>query len=195
MDIKKIFNNNGFLMEGVMLFTPKVFPDKRGVFFENWNKNNLNKFIGPKNFVQDNISISNKNVIRGMHYQLNPSAQGKLISTINGAIYDVIVDLRKSSKTFKTWAGVHLDSKNRSILWIPSGFAHGFLSLEDNTIVNYKVDNYWNKSLERSLKWNDRDIKIKWPNLNENIQVFSISDKDQDAKSLKEIEKEGAFFE
>ncbi len=195
MDVKKIFNNKGLVMEGVLLFTPKLFPDKRGVFFENWNKNNLSKFIGSKNFVQDNISISNKYVIRGMHYQLNPSAQGKLISTINGAIYDVIIDLRRSSRTFKSWAGVNLDSKNKTILWIPSGFAHGFLSLEDNTIVNYKVDNYWNKSLERSLKWDDSEIKIKWPDLNGNLQFFNISDKDNDAKSFEEIEEEGAIFE
>ena len=183
MNVKKIFNNKGHILEGVILFTPKLFPDKRGVFFENWNKNNLSKFIGPKNFVQDNISISNKYVIRGMHCKLNPSAQGKLISTINGGIYDVIVDLRRSSKTFKTWAGVNLISKNKNILWIPSGFAHGFLSLEDNTIVNYKVDNY-GINLSESLKWNDGEIKIKWPDLNENLQFLNISDKDNDANLL-----------
>ena len=194
MEVKKIFNNLGIHIDGPLLITPQIFEDNRGVFLENWNKNTFNKIIGLNNFLQDNLSISKKNVLRGMHFQLNPFAQSKLISTIQGSIFDVLIDLRKSSITYKQWAGIYLNSQNKNILWIPKGFAHGFLSLEDNTIVNYKVDNYWNKNYERSIAWNDKTIKIKWP-LRESIQELpKISKKDSQAQSFKEIEMAGDIF-
>lgn len=192
MEYKQIINNIGEEINGAILITPYIFEDDRGYFFENWNKKIFKKNIGSCEFVQDNISISNKNVLRGLHYQLNPSAQSKLITTISGSIYDVIVDLRKSSSTYKTWASINLNSNNKKLLWIPSGFAHGFLTLEDKTIVNYKVDNFWDKNLERSLIWNDKDLKIDWPILNSNLP--STSHKDAIAKSFKEIEKNGDVF-
>ena len=194
MEVKKIFNNLGIHIVGPLLITPQVFEDSRGVFFENWNKNKIDKLIGPKNFLQDNLSISKKNVLRGLHYQLNPYAQSKLISTINGSIFDVLVDLRKSSPTYKKWAGINLNSQNKNILWIPSGFAHGFLSLEDNTIVNYKVDNYWNKKFERSLAWNDKLIEIDWPIKDSLQKLPNLSQKDSQSPSFNEIEMSGDIF-
>ena len=194
MEVKKIFNNLGTCIDGPLLITPEVFEDSRGVFFENWNKNKINKLIGSNNFLQDNLSISRKNVLRGMHYQLNPYAQSKLISTINGSIFDVLVDLRKSSPTYKKWAGINLNSQNKNILWIPSGFAHGFLSLEDNTIVNYKVDNYWNKKFERSLAWNDKLIEIDWPIKDSLQKLPNLSQKDSQSPSFNEIEMSGDIF-
>tara|TARA_B100001109_G_scaffold92855_1_gene75557 strand:- start:173 stop:766 length:594 start_codon:yes stop_codon:yes gene_type:complete len=193
----------GFTQEkilGPLIFTPNIFEDERGYFFESWNKKQFLKFTEKSqetfmqkneiNFVQDNQSFSSKNVLRGLHYQVKPYAQGKLVSCIAGEIFDVVVDLRKDSPSFGKWAGLVLSGINLKQLWIPEGFAHGFLSLKENTKVLYKTTNYWNKEAERSLKWNDPLINIKWPLFKLNPIV---SKKDSLANSLNKINKDDLF--
>ena len=145
---------------------------------------NLNEIIPQKTkFVQDNLSISNKGVLRGMHYQLPPMEQGKLVRCSSGSVFDVIVDIRKKSNTYAHWAGINLDSVNHNQLWIPPGLAHGFLTLENNTIFEYKVTNYWSKKHERSLIWNDSTIGIDWPDFDK----ISLSEKDSESNNLKSL--------
>lgn len=185
---------------GPLIFTPKIYADERGYFFESWNKKQFLKSIKISQestsekieiaFVQDNQSFSSKNVLRGLHYQVNPYAQGKLVSCISGEIFDVVVDLRKESPSFGRWAGLILSETNLKQLWIPEGFAHGFLSLKDKTKVLYKTTNFWNKHAERSLKWDDPVINIKWPLLKSNP---IISEKDSIANSLNKINKDDLF--
>ena len=159
-------NKNGFF-EGPFIFEPMIFRDERGVFFESWNKNRFEGKLGYKiDFIQDNVSISSKGVLRGIHYQIGDKSQGKLVRCSNGSLLDVIVDLRKYSKTFKYWGSVNLSSSNNLQLWIPSGFGHAFLSLENQTMLEYKVTNYWSKEYERTLIWNDKTINIAWPDIN-----------------------------
>ncbi len=185
---------------GPLIFTPKIYADERGYFFESWNKKQFLNFIEKSQeiinqkkeiaFVQDNQSFSSKNVLRGLHYQVNPHAQGKLVSCINGEIFDVVVDLRKNSPSFGRWAGLILSGTNSKQLWIPEGFAHGFLSLSEKTKVLYKTTNYWNKQSERSLKWDDPIIDIKWPLLKSSP---ILSKKDSIANSLNNIDKDDLF--
>lgn len=182
-------------LNGPCIFNPKIFTDSRGYFFESWNQQLFNKIIQKNiNFVQDNQSFSKKGVLRGMHYQLKPYDQGKLIRVLSGEIFDVIIDLRRDSETYSEWAGIKLSHENQKQLWIPSGFAHGFLTLLDSTIVQYKVTNYWSAKHEISLKWDDKDINIDW-NLNAyKIRCLDISKKDLNAFSFKEIESELFIF-
>ena len=187
-------------IKGPLIFTPKIYADERGYFFESWNKKQFLNFIEKSQkiinqkkeiaFVQDNQSFSSKNVLRGLHYQVNPYAQGKLVSCINGEIFDVVVDLRKDSPSFGRWAGLILSGANSKQLWIPEGFAHGFLSLSEKTKVLYKTTNYWNKQAERSLKWDDPIINIKWPLLKSSP---ILSKKDSIANSLNNIDKDDLF--
>ncbi len=146
------------------LIIPTHFEDSRGYFYESFNQNvfedNTNIQI---EFVQDNHSLSNKNVLRGLHYQKPPFEQAKLVRVVSGCIYDVIVDLRKNSQTFGMWESYELTSENRQQLWIPKGFAHGFLSMSDSTQVIYKTDNYYNKDSAISIRYNDPHLNIKWP--------------------------------
>ena len=139
--------------------------------------------------MQDNQSISQRGVLRGMHYQKPPFGQGKLVRCTQGSVFDVIVDLRKKSNTFKNWAGIYLNSKNFTQIWIPEGFAHGFLTISEYAEVNYKTTNYWNKNYEESLLWNDRDISINWPLESLNNETLKISDKDKNAKTFKSLKK------
>lgn len=185
MNFKKILNNKGEILEGPLILEPKVFNDERGFFLESWNKNTI-KYILKKdiNFVQDNHSFSKKGVLRGMHFQANPFQQNKLIRCLSGEIYDVIIDLRKNSKTFATWAGIILNEKNLKEFWIPTGFAHGFITLSNTANVLYKTDEYWDKKSENALIWNDKIINIKWPETNSEI---IISDKDREANTLNEL--------
>ena len=168
-------------LDEVMIFEPTVFEDERGFFFESFNKNFFQKSICSQiEFVQDNHSKSSKGVLRGLHYQLNPFAQGKLVRVVSGAVFDVAVDIRASSKNFGKWVGILLSAKNKKQFWIPAGFAHGFLTLSDNTEFLYKTTNFYNKGSERSIKWNDPDLNIDW-----GIDVKPIiSVKDQDAPYL-----------
>ena len=151
-------------IDGLVVFEPKVFGDDRGAFFESFNETRFRGATGADvRFVQDNHSISKQGVVRGLHYQLEPHAQGKLVRVAVGAAYDVAVDIRKSSPTFGKWAGVELSATNRKQFWIPAGFAHGFLALEEGTEFLYKTTDFWHGASERSIRWDDPAIGIKWP--------------------------------
>lgn len=148
----------------VLIFEPKVFGDERGFFFESFNQKLFEEAAGyPVTFVQDNHSKSSKGVLRGLHYQLPPHAQGKLVRCVAGEVFDVAVDIRKSSPTFGQWVGVHLSGENKRQLWIPEGFAHGFVTLTDTAEFLYKTTNYYEPSAERSIRWNDDHLAIAWP--------------------------------
>ena len=164
------------ILDEVKIFEPKVFHDERGFFFESFNKKFFHEVINPKiEFVQDNHSKSSKGVLRGLHYQLDPFAQGKLVRVISGEVFDVAVDIRVNSKDFGKWFGVKLSADNKKQLWIPKGFAHGFLTLSDSAEFLYKTTNFYNKNSERSIIWNDPDINIDWGS--EVAPIVSIKDK------------------
>ena len=150
----------------VLIFEPKVFGDERGFFFESFNHKLFEEAVGyPVNFVQDNHSKSSKGVLRGLHYQLPPHAQGKLVRCVAGEVFDVAVDIRKSSPTFGQWVGVHLSGENKRQLWIPEGFAHGFLTLSEHAEFLYKTTDYYQPTAERSILWNDATLAIAWPEI------------------------------
>jgi dTDP-4-dehydrorhamnose 3,5-epimerase len=147
----------------VVLFEPNVFGDERGFFYESFNQKVFEEAVHrPVNFVQDNHSRSVKGVLRGLHYQIQ-QAQGKLVRVTHGEVFDVAVDLRQSSPTFGKWVGVHLSASNRSQLWIPEGFAHGFVVLSESAEFLYKTTDYWAPQYERSLAWDDPTVAIQWP--------------------------------
>ena len=161
----------------VLIIEPKVFGDDRGFFYESFNQKAFNEATGlDVQFVQDNHSRSRKGVLRGLHYQLPPHAQGKLVRCVRGAVFDVAVDIRKSSPTFGKWVGVELSEANHRQLWIPSGFAHGFLTLSETADFLYKTTDYYTPTAERSIAWNDPEIGIAWPELKAD---FQLSDKDR----------------
>ncbi|PZQ98871.1 MAG: dTDP-4-dehydrorhamnose 3,5-epimerase, partial [Flavobacterium psychrophilum] len=165
----------------VLIFEPKVFGDARGYFFESFNQKTFDEAVGRKvEFVQDNHSQSQKGVLRGLHYQLAPNAQGKLVRCTEGEVFDVAVDIRKSSPTFGQWVGVNLSAENKRQLWIPEGFAHGFVTLSETAQFLYKATNFDAPQSERSIIWNDAEINISWPAV-ENIQ---LSAKDQQGVKL-----------
>ena len=169
----------------ILLIEPQVFGDERGFFFESFNQNKFEEAMGKKiNFVQDNHSKSVRGVLRGLHYQLPPKAQGKLVRVIQGEVFDVAVDLRQSSPTFGKWVGEILSSENKKQLWIPEGFAHGFLTLSDSAEFLYKTTNYYVKDLERCIIWNDKSINIDWII----DSKPSLSPKDEIGKFLQEVE-------
>lgn len=167
----------------VVIIEPAVFADERGWFMESFNEQRFHAELQklglpiPRPFVQDNHSFSNKGVLRGLHCQVHPHAQGKLVRTTEGAAYDVAVDIRKESPTFGQWVGVELNSSNKRMLWIPEGFAHGFLALEDNTHFLYKTTDYYSKEHEASIRWNDPALAIEWPQ----VEALIINQKDRDA--------------
>lgn len=144
------------------MINPRVFEDSRGYFFESYNERLLKEAGLDTRFVQDNQSLSQKNVLRGLHFQAPPHAQGKLVRVIKGAVLDVVVDIRKGSPTYGKHFSIELNEKNKTMLWVPEGFAHGFLTLEDDTIFYYKCNNYYNKDSEGCVKWNDADLAIRW---------------------------------
>jgi len=165
----------------IKIIKPTLFEDDRGFFFESFNHKMFEDAIGYKvNFVQDNHSMSYKGIIRGLHYQTKPYVQRKLVRVIKGKIFDVAVDIRKFSSTFGQWVSAILSSENKNQLWIPDGFAHGFLSLSNKTEVLYKTDNYYKSSAECSMLWNDKDIGIEWPLTKDLV----LSHKDSNAKPL-----------
>jgi len=165
----------------VVLIEPTVFTDERGWFMESFNEQRFHEELTkldlptPRPFVQDNHSCSSKGVLRGLHYQANPHAQGKLVRVTQGAAFDVAVDIRKGSETLGKWVGVELTSENKHMLWIPEGFAHGFVALEDDTHFLYKTTNYYNKESEGTIMWNDVDLAIDWPSRSQLV----VSEKDQ----------------
>lgn len=159
----------------VLLIEPEIFGDDRGFFFESFNQENFEKVTGKKiNFVQDNHSKSIKGVLRGLHYQLPPKAQGKLVRVTQGEVFDVVVDLRQSSVSFGKWIGEILSAENKKQVWIPEGFAHGFLTLSDTAEFLYKTTDFYSLENEHSISWNDPNIGIKWPDIN---IVLSAKDK------------------
>ncbi len=169
----------------VKIITPEVFEDNRGFFYESFNHKKFEKIIGSNiNFVQDNHSKSTKGVLRGLHYQVQGHSQGKLVRVIQGEVFDVAVDLRKHSPTFKKWVGTILSSENKNQLWVPEGFAHGFLTLSNTAEFIYKTTDYYHKESERGIIWNDNSINIHWPQ-KENL---IISDKDLSAPNLIDAE-------
>lgn len=169
-------------LKGVLVLKPKVFEDARGYFFESYNANLFKQAGLDVDFVQDNQSLSQKGVLRGLHFQNNPWAQGKLVRVINGAVFDVAVDIRKSSPTYGQWFGIELNEKNKWMMYIPPGFAHGFATLENNTIFSYKCTNFYSKESEDCLLWNDPDIGIDW-----NTQDPLLSEKDLQGKRIKDF--------
>ncbi len=147
----------------VLIIEPKVFGDERGWFFESFNEKDLSDVVGQQiTFVQDNHSFSKKGVLRGLHYQMEQT-QGKLVRVVKGCVYDVAVDLRQSSSTFGQWVGVELSAQNKKQMWIPQGFAHGFLVMSDEAEFLYKTTDYWHAASERCIAWNDSFLKIEWP--------------------------------
>ncbi len=149
-------------IKDLVIIKPRVFEDDRGYFFESYNKMNFLEKGIDVNFVQDNESRSMKNVLRGLHFQKPPYTQGKLVRVMRGSVLDVAVDLRKNSPTYGKWASIVLSDKNKWMYWVPAGFAHGFLTLEDNTVFFYKCTNIYNKESEGSLLWNDKDLNVDW---------------------------------
>ena len=167
-------------IKSVYIIKPTKFKDNRGVFFESFNDQIFKKKIDPKvNFVQDNQSLSKKGVLRGLHFQKPPFGQAKLVSVLKGSVLDVVVDLRKESKTFGKYIIEELSEYNNLQIYIPVGMAHGFLALEDNTIFSYKCSGFYNKESEDSLLWNDKILNIKWPDSNP-----ILSEKDENAKKF-----------
>lgn len=164
----------------VLVIEPKVFGDERGFFYESFNAQKFQALTGLQvDFVQDNHSLSGKNVLRGMHYQIR-QAQGKLVRVIAGEVYDVAVDLRKGSAQFGKWVGATLSAENHRQMWIPPGFAHGFLVMSDKAEFLYKTTDYWAPEHERCLMWNDPDVGIDWPLMDAPI----LSAKDQLGKRI-----------
>lgn len=165
------------------IIKPTVFEDHRGYFFESYNKHEFIKLGIDKNFVQDNESMSQKGVLRGLHFQKPPFDQGKLVRVMQGAVLDVAVDIRKSSPTYGDWVSVELTQDNKWMYWIPPGFAHGFVSLQDNTVFFYKCTNIYNKESEGSIFWNDPTLNINWE-----IENPLLTEKDKMATLFKDFE-------
>lgn len=169
---------------GPLIIEPKVFGDERGFFLESWNAARFTEAGLPIDFVQDNHSRSQRGVLRGLHFQ-QPGPQGKLVRVVNGAVFDVAVDLRKNSPSFGKWAGVELSAANKRMFWLPQGFAHGFLTLQDDTDFLYKCDAPYDPQTEHTLAWDDPDLGINWP-LDGILPI--LSGKDQAGKRLSQVE-------
>lgn len=179
-------------IEGLKVVEPKVFGDHRGWFMETYNEESFHKAGIDISFVQDNQSFSaTKGTLRGLHYQLNPKAQTKLVRCTKGAIYDVAVDIRENSPTFGKWFGIELSAENKKQLLIPQGFAHGFMTITDDVEVQYKVDNLYAPDCDRGILWNDPTIGIEWP-----LDITPVlSEKDEKAPLLKDAEYNFTFGE
>ena len=169
-------------LKGLLVIKPKVFEDERGYFFESYNYQLFKQAGLDFNFVQDNQSLSQKGVLRGLHFQNNPNAQGKLVRVISGSVFDVAVDIRKKSPTYGQWFGLELTEQNKWMMYIPEGFAHGFATLQDFTVFSYKCTNFYNKASEDCIFWNDSDLAINWP-----IENPILSDKDLLGKHMKDF--------
>ena len=195
MQFEQLTTGSGALIQGPLLITPRAFGDERGWFFESWNQRKFDDAAGEAVlFSQDNHSRSVQGVLRGLHYQLAPEPQAKLVRATAGAIFDVAVDIRRGSSTFGAWVGAELTADNRRQLWIPEGFAHGFLTLSEVAEVQYKARGFWNKSCERAIVWNDPDLAIAWPTAQLNGSEVSLSGKDAEAPGFKAAEAAGDVF-
>ncbi len=173
---------------GLLLVEPTVFADDRGWFMETFHEAKFHQGLQalglpiPRPFVQDNHSSSKKGVLRGLHYQQSPHAQGKLVRVVQGAAWDVAVDIRRGSPTFGQWVGAELSAENKRQFWIPEGFAHGFIALQDDTHFLYKTTDFYNKDSERCIRWDDPTLKIDWPTVEGRPPI--VNDKDAKAPGL-----------
>lgn len=194
MHFENLKTEENLAINDLIVLTPVIYKDDRGFFFESWNQDKFNKILN-KNiiFCQDNHSRSSFGVLRGLHYQLNPNPQGKLVRCTYGSIFDVAVDIRKDSSTYGKWGGIELNSENKKQLWIPPGFAHGFLTLSKKAEVQYKTSGFWSKECERSIKWDDSKININWFKKINKIKPV-LAKKDAFAPSLDEAEINGDIF-
>ncbi len=169
-------------LEGVWIIQPKIFEDNRGYFYESYNQVLFRDNLPPVTFLQDNQSQSKKNVLRGLHFQIQPFAQVKLVRVLKGSVCDVVVDLRQNSKTYGKHFKIELSEQNHTMLWVPEGFAHGFVALQDDTVFVYKCSNLYHKLSERCLLWNDPDLGIDW-----GIDKPIISEKDLQGAPFKDL--------
>jgi len=163
MQVERLRSREGLELDGPLLLTPRLFGDERGFFYESWNQGVFDAAAGLTRFVQDNHSRSCRGVLRGLHYQLPPHPQGKLVRCMVGAIFDVAVDLRPSSPSFGQWVAAELGAANHRQLWVPAGFAHGFLTLSEHAEVLYKTTDFWSRECERAIRWDDPQLAIAWP--------------------------------
>jgi len=166
-------------IEGLIIIEPNVFEDERGYFYESYNKDEFSRNGVKDFFVQDNQSLSQKGVLRGLHFQTPPFSQAKLIRVVQGSVLDLAVDLRKNSRSYGQHYAIELSSSNKKMFYIPEGFAHGFLTLQDNTIFSYKCSNVYNKESEDAILWNDKDLDINW-----GIDHPILSEKDEKAQAF-----------
>jgi len=171
-------------LPGVVLLTPKLFGDQRGFFLEAWNRRRFREHGLDVDFVQDNISLSRKGILRGLHFQ-NPQPQGKLVQVLHGEVFDVAVDIRRGSPTFGRWWGAFLSSINLQQIYIPEGFAHGFCVMSDTALFFYKCTNFYNPSAEFTLQWDDPDLGIAWP-----VEDPELSAKDSEGVRLRDMPRE-----
>jgi dTDP-4-dehydrorhamnose 3,5-epimerase len=190
---------DSFAIDGPLLLTPRLFADERGFFQESWNQRSFAEALGlePEQapvFHQDNHSRSSRGVLRGLHYQLPPEPQAKLVRCVSGAIFDVAVDLRRSSPSYGQWVGAVLSDENHQQLWIPVGFAHGFLTLSDSADVLYKASGFWSRDCERSLRWDDPSLAIAWSFEQLAGQAPLLAPKDAAAPDLAAVEAAGDCF-
>lgn len=174
-------------LSGVMIIEPRLFHDQRGYFYESFNENKFKELIvSDVSFKQDNQSRSVKGVLRGLHYQEAPYAQGKLVRCVRGEVFDVAVDIRKESPTYGEWLGIVLSEENNKQLWIPAGFAHGFLTLSEKADFLYKTTDYYSPAHERCIKWDDTDLNIEWPSME-----YIISEKDMNGSTFSSLSSQG----
>ncbi|WP_296416476.1 dTDP-4-dehydrorhamnose 3,5-epimerase [Vulcanococcus sp. DEBay_Sum29NL08_54] len=196
MQADRLATAAGVQLSGPLLITPRVFGDARGFFYESWNQRSFNAVLeadgqSPADFVQDNHSRSSQGVLRGLHFQKDPHGQGKLVRCIQGEIFDVAVDCRQSSPTFGQWVSACLSSENQQQLWVPVGFAHGFLTVSAQAEVLYKTTDFWDRESERSLLWSDPDLAIAWPQ----FTVPLLAEKDAAAASWQALIAAGDGFQ
>ena len=194
MQAERLISPKGAQIQGPLLITPRVFGDARGFFFESWNAGAFAQALEADGqpvpaFVQDNHSRSSQSVLRGLHYQLPPHPQGKLVRCVLGEIFDVAVDLRRGSSTFGQWVGATLSATNHQQLWVPAGFAHGFLTLSEHAEVLYKTTDFWSRDCERAIRWDDPQLAISWPSLTSPL----LSEKDAVAPLLGELTPQDLF--
>ena len=195
MQFEQLKSSQGATIEGPLLISPRAFGDERGWFFESWNQHRFDEAVGEAVvFSQDNHSRSVQGVLRGLHYQLAPEPQAKLVRASIGHIFDVAVDIRQSSATFGQWVGAHISAENKQQLWIPEGFAHGFLTLSAVAEVQYKARGFWNKTCERAIRWDDASMDIRWPLDQLSGAEVSLSGKDAEALTLNQAKAAGDVF-
>lgn len=199
MQAEQLTTPAGVPMGGPLLLTPQLFADGRGFFLESWNQRRWTALLQlhgqtVRPFVQDNHSCSSRGVLRGLHWQVPPHPQGKLVRCVVGSIFDVAVDLRRGSPSFGAWVGAELSAANHRQLWVPEGFAHGFLTLSEQAEVLYKTTDFWSRDCERSLRWDDPQVAIAWPALAErHAREPLLSEKDGAAPGLQQLTTSDLF--